>query len=114
MMTRPTRRAVLAAMIAAPGLIAVAAPALAESTADAAPLQMVIIPTAGGSRYTSVKFTNLGPGVAKIEAACGSFNDVFTIEEGAVVKITKIFGTKKCQITNRSTTATVRIDSRWL
>ncbi len=113
-MTRPTRREVLAAMIAAPGLIALAAPALAESTSEVKPGESIWIPTAPGNRYTSVKFTNLGPGAAEIEVAGRNFNKVFVIKEGAVLKVTEIFGSDKTEVRNNATGATVRIDLRWL
>ncbi len=109
-----TRRGALGLILGAPGLIYAAGTALADNSAVAKPGESIFIPTAKGSRYTWVKFTNQGPGAAEIEIASRNFNDAFVIDEGGTVEMTKIFGTKKTRITNKSTTATVRIDSRWL
>ncbi len=118
--TGMARRAMLGLMFAGPVLIDSAVMALAGtgagdvSTAVAAPGDSIYIPTAKGSRYTWVKFTNQGPGTAEIVIASRSFNDAFVIDEGGTVEMTKIFGTKKTSIKNNSTTATVTIESRWL
>ena len=109
-----TRRGVLGLILGAPGLIYAAAPALADASAVAEPGQTIFITTAKGSRYTWVKFTNQGPGAAEIEIASRNFNDTFVIDEGGTVEMTKIFGTKMTQVTNKSATATVKIKLRWL
>lgn len=114
-----TKRGVLGLMFAAPVLMnsavsAVAGGACGADPAVAAPGDSIYIPTAKGSRYTWVKFTNQGPGAAEIVIASRGFNDAFVIDEGGTVELTKIFGTKKTSIHNNSTTATVRIDFHWL
>ena len=109
-----TRRSALALILGAPGLIYAARTALADSSAVAAPGESITIKTNKGSRYTWVKFTNLGPGAAEIEIASPNVNKVFVIDEGGSVEMTEIFGTKMTRITNNSSTATVTIDSRWL
>ena len=80
----------------------------------APPGESITIKTNKGSRYTWVKFTNQGPGAAEIEIASPNVNESFVIADGGTVEMTKIFGTRSTRITNKSTTATVRIDSRWL
>lgn len=72
------------------------------------------VPTAPRRRYTKIKFTNLGPGTANIEISSSNYNNTFDISEGGVVTVTEIFGTRKTKIINKSTSATVRIESRWL
>ena len=114
-----TKRGVLGLMFAAPVLMNSAVSAVAGGAGDvskavAAPGESIFIPTAKGSRYTWVKFANQGPGVAEIVIASRNFNDAFVIDEGGTVELTKIFGTKKTSINNKSATATVRIESRWL
>ncbi len=109
-----TRRGVLGLVLGAPGLIYAAAPAMADASAVAEPGESIFITTAPGARYTWVKFTNRGPGAAEIEIASRNFNDVFVIDEGGTVEMTKIFGTKKTRVTNNSATATVKINLRWL
>ncbi len=109
-----TRRGALGIILGAPGLIYAAAPALADASAVAGPGDSIYITTAKGSRYTWVKFANLGPGAAEIEIASRSFNDSFVIDEGGTVEMTEIFGTKRTSVTNKSATATVKIDLRWL
>lgn len=109
-----TRRSALALILGAPGLIYAARTALADSSAVAAPGESITIKTNKGSRYTWVKFINQGPGAAEIEIASPNVNETFVIAEGGNVEMTKIFGTRSTRITNNSTTATVRIDSRWL
>ena len=109
-----TRRGVLGLILGVPGLIYAATPVLARSSAVAQPGESVTIKTNRGAFYTWVKFTNLGPGVAEIEIASPNINKIFVIDEGGSVEMTEIFGTKKTRITNNSSTATVKIDSRWL
>lgn len=108
-----TRRGALGLILGAPGLIYAAA-ALADASAVAQPGESIFITTAKGSRYTWVKFTNQGPGAAEIEIASRNYNGSFVIDEGGTVEMTKIFGTKQTRITNKSATATVKINLRWL
>lgn len=113
-----TRRGALGLVLGAPVLFGAVGAALAsagtgKNSADAGPGSTVVIPTSR-TRYTWVKFTNLGPGVAEIEVSSRLFNEVFVIAEGGTVEISENFGTRKTRITNNSATATVKIDSLWL
>ena len=109
-----TRRGALGLLLGAPGLIYAATPALADASAVAGPGESIYITTAKGSRYTWVKFVNQGPGAAEIEIASRNFNDTFVIDEGGTVEMTEIFGTKRTNVINKSASATVKIDLRWL
>ena len=109
-----TRRGALGLIFGASSLIFAAGTALASSSAVATPGESVTIKTNKGSRYTWVKFINRGPGAAEIEIASPNVNETFVIADGGTVEMTKSFGTRSTRITNNSTTATVRIDSRWL
>ena len=109
-----TRRGALGLIFGASSLIYAAGTALASSSAVAQPGESVTIKTNRGSRYTWVKFTNRGPGAAEIEIASPNINTVFVIDEGGSVEMTEIFGTRSTRVTNNSSTATVKINSRWL
>ncbi len=109
-----TRRGALGIILGTPGLIYAATPSLADASAVAGPGETISITTAKGGRYTWVKFTNQGPGAAEIDILSRNFNDSFVIDEGGTVEITEIFGTKMASVINKSATATIKIDLRWL
>ncbi len=137
-----TRRAVLAVILAGPAMGFCILPALAQDegvdegvdeaggegggdggsdaasagtsvTADLDADKDLLIPTSR-TRYTKIKFANRGPGPANIEISNSKYNKTFVIEEGGEVTVTEIFGSKETKIANKSTSATVRIESRWL
>ena len=107
-----TRRGALGLFLSVPGLIYAGSPALAGVAA--LPGESIILKTNKGARYTWVRFINQGPGAAEIEIASPNVNEAFVIADGDTVEMTRIFGTRSTRITNKSTTATVRVHSRWL
>lgn len=88
--------------------------AVASMSASAEPGKTVFVRANSKGGFTRLCIGTTGSQATKVEIKSKNFNEIITIKPGDCMKLTKDFGKGKIFITNKSSSATIRVESKWL